>query len=124
LTELGRPEKEQVVNISIPDSLRPWVEEQARLARKTPDEFVAALLSDARARGEENGWEAVLREAMADGDPASVSDEDLARRKKEIEAKLLEALASGPAVEATPEYWAERRRILEERIANEGRGRA
>jgi Arc/MetJ-type ribon-helix-helix transcriptional regulator len=105
------------MNISIPDSLRPWVEEQARLGRKTPDEFVAAVLYDAQARGDESGWEAVLREAMSDGDPASVSDEDLARRKKEIEAKLLEALASGPSVEVTPEFWEGIRQEVRDRQA-------
>ena len=57
-------------------------------------------------------------DALAEnGDPASVSDEALQLRKREIEAQLLAALASGDPVEVTPAFWEERRRVLEERLA-------
>jgi len=108
------------MNISLPDSVGAYLEDQAAQAGLSLPEYVlrAALVAspeavkaedaDARVRqwlkAEVNGTEAISQEAVA-------------RRKRELEDALLAGLESGPALPITPEFWKERQRILQERSA-------
>jgi antitoxin ParD1/3/4 len=106
------------MNIVIPDSLRPLLQHRATQAGfNTPDEYVLQVLRAELDRGQARSIDALLREAMADGDSAGVTPEDLGRRKSEIETLLLEGLDSGDPVEVNAEFWQARRQALAERIA-------
>ncbi len=76
------------LNISLPQSLKDYVEEQvAANGYSTPSEYVQELLRrDQRLRSEEK-----------------------------LEALLLEGLNSGDPIQITPEYWENKRRQLIER---------
>jgi antitoxin ParD1/3/4 len=80
------------LTLSLPDSLRSWVEEQATLeGYANVTEFV----------------EQILRKEQHE------------RRRKwrdEVEQKLLAALDSGEPVEVTPEFWESRRQELKKRL--------
>jgi hypothetical protein len=111
------------MNISLPDVLQLIVESQARRAGKSTEEYALQLVLEGLDRNRQDA-DILLREALAEnGNPASVSDEALQQRKREIEAKLLAALDSGDPVEVTPALWEERRRILEERLARQGKAK-
>lgn len=80
-------------NINLPESLRAFVDDQARRAgHADAAAYVASLL-----RREQR------RQARA-----------------QLEAEVLKGLDSGPATEMTRDDWAELRRRLEERIAKRG----
>ncbi len=73
------------MKIEVPDSLKTWLEQQARFDdHPSVDAFVASVLHDKKRRQQEA-----------------------------IDQALREALESGDFVEITPEWWAERRRKLE-----------
>jgi antitoxin ParD1/3/4 len=77
------------MNISLPDDLKAFVDEQVSSGGYgTTSEYVRALIRDAR--------------------------KEAARQR--LEAMLLEGLSSGPATPMTDEWWAERRRELERRV--------
>ncbi len=81
------------MNITLPDSMRDWIENQARLAGHTSaDSYVVEVLRDQRDR-----------------------------LKQEIDQQLIEGLESGDPVEINDEFWAERRRVLEERTKQHAR---
>ena len=80
------------LNISLPQSLKDFVEEQAEGgAYGTPSEYVGELLRQDQIR----------------------------TAKQKLEALLLEGLDSGEPIEATPEYWENKRRRLIERHAGQ-----
>lgn len=83
------------MNISLPDDLKAWVDEQVTTGGYgTTSEFVRHLIRQAR--------------------------KDAARAR--LEALLLEGLESGEPVEMTEDWWAERRRELQRRVADRGGG--
>jgi antitoxin ParD1/3/4 len=76
------------LNISLPQSLRDYVESQVRdSGYSTPSEYVRSLLREDQKR----------------------------RAQEKLEALLLEGLESGKPIEITPEYWEAKRRQLVER---------
>jgi antitoxin ParD1/3/4 len=78
------------LNISLPESLKEFVEAQVReLGYSTPSEYVRELLRQDRRRREE----------------------------EKLEALLLQGLQSGQAIPMTPEYRERKRRQLVERQA-------
>ncbi len=76
------------MNISLPDTLRGWLEEQAAQGNQSVDAFVQKLIEDARERVY---WEWV-------------------------ESKVAEALDSGPATPMTPGEWDRLRRRITDRF--------
>jgi antitoxin ParD1/3/4 len=79
------------VNISLPESMRPFIE---RMVVKggfgSADEYVQRLVSEDQKRASQ----------------------------ERLEALLLEGIESGPSVEMTQEYWAEKKARLLEQIGN------
>ena len=77
------------MNISLPDAMKAFVEEQVQQGGfSTASEYLRELIRDAQKHA----------------------------AKERLEKLLLEGLDSGPGVEVTPEWWAERRRELERRL--------
>lgn len=75
------------MNVTLPDSMREWIEAQARMGgHSSPDGYVAAILREERQR-----------------------------LQSEIDQKLIEGLQSGDPIAINHEFWAERHRILTER---------
>jgi antitoxin ParD1/3/4 len=73
------------LNISLPDSLKDYVENQVKEGGySNPSEYIQTLVQDDRKR----------------------------KAGESIETLLLEGLNSGDPIEATPEYWEEKRRRL------------
>ena len=73
------------LNISLPQSLKDYVEKQVKEGGySTPSEFIRALLRDDHKR----------------------------RAREKLEALLLEGVNSGEPLESTPEYWERKRRQL------------
>ena len=78
------------LNISLPQSLKDYVEGQVQAAGySTPSEYVRELLRQDQQR----------------------------RAEQKLEALLLEGLNSGDPIEITPEFWENKRRQLIERHA-------
>ena len=78
------------LNISLPQSLKDYVEGQVQAAGySTPSEYVRELLRQDQQR----------------------------RAEQKLESLLLEGLNSGTPIEITPEYWESKRRQLIERHA-------
>jgi antitoxin ParD1/3/4 len=75
------------LNISLPDSLKDYVENQVKEGGYSdPSEYIQTLVRDDRKR----------------------------KAEESIETLLLEGLNSGDPIEATPEFWEEkRRRVIE-----------
>jgi Arc/MetJ-type ribon-helix-helix transcriptional regulator len=105
------------MNISLPDPLHAVAEDlAARAGFKTTDEYIADLVRRDLEQQQQKDPDYYLRRAMAEGgDPATVTPEALAKRKREIEALLIEGLNSGPAVPLTPDLWQAIRREAQER---------
>jgi antitoxin ParD1/3/4 len=76
------------LNISLPSSLKEFVENQVQESGfSTPSEYIRSLLRDDQKR----------------------------RAEEKLEALLLEGLNSGEPIEITPEYWEKKRARLIER---------
>ncbi len=76
------------MNVTLPDSMREWIETQAQMyGHSSPDGYVTELLREERQR-----------------------------LQSDIDQKLIEGLDSGDPVEINDEFWAERQRILAERV--------
>jgi hypothetical protein len=103
--------------ISIPDAIQPLLERKAlRAGFASAEEYAIQILLSEMGTGSGDESDAWLREALAGGaDPASVPQEAIAKRRREIEAMLLEGLGSGPATELTAEDWGNIRREVRER---------
>jgi antitoxin ParD1/3/4 len=79
------------INISLPDSMKTFLEEQAaKGGYGTTGEYLHALIREAQRR----------------------------EAKAKLEALLLEGLDSGPAIEITDEYWEQKRRAYDDRHRN------
>lgn len=79
------------MNISLPESLRSFVEEQVETeGYGTASEYIRELLREAKRKKED----------------------------KRIEALLIEGLDSGPAIEVTPEWWEQFKSEAIERYKN------
>ncbi len=77
------------MNISLPKSLKAWVEEQvAKGGYGTASEFFRQLLREAQQR----------------------------ELRQQIDAKLLQALDSGEPIKVTAEFWEKKRRELAKRV--------
>ena len=77
------------LNISLPPSLAGYVQEQVAAGSfRSPDEFVASLISEDRNR----------------------------KAIEELESLIQEGLDSGPPIEVTDEYWERKRAWLEKTI--------
>ncbi len=77
------------LNISLPESLKAWIDQQiAQGGYGTVSEYFRQLLREEQKR----------------------------QIREQIDAKLLAALDSGQPIPATPEFWEERRQELETRI--------
>lgn len=77
------------LNISLPQPLKNFVEEQVRQGGySTPSEYIRALLRDDQKR----------------------------RAEEKLEALVLEGLHSGEPLEASPRFWTELREELADRI--------
>jgi len=80
------------LTVSIPGSLRRFVEEQAaRAGFDTPDAYVASLLDDQRKRA----------------------------AKARLEELLMEGLNSGPPIEVDDAFWEEKLRRYDERFGED-----
>jgi antitoxin ParD1/3/4 len=78
------------MNVSLPDSLRDWIETQTRVGGHADvNHYVEQVL-----RAEQE------------------------RIHHEIERKLIEGLESGEPIEVNAAFWAERRRVLEDCLRN------
>jgi hypothetical protein len=106
-------------NISLSDALLLVAEDlAARAGFKTADDYVADLVRRDLEQLQQRDPDYFLRRAMADNDdPASVTDEALQKRKREIETLLVEGLDSGPATPMTAEDWAALRQRVVARLA-------
>jgi len=109
------------MTITVPDSLKSWIDQQASQAGfRSVDDYVAPILYRERERDQPGNAEALLRAALAEGgDPADVSPETVHRRKQEIEGKLLEGLDSGPAAPMTAASWSALGQRVATRLNNE-----
>jgi antitoxin ParD1/3/4 len=82
------------MNISLPESLKDFVESQVHQGGySTASEYIRELIRDAQRR----------------------------EARDRVNALLLEGLQSGEPVEATPEFWEERRRPVEPRLGRKAR---
>jgi antitoxin ParD1/3/4 len=82
------------INISLPETMRDWVENQVRLGGfSTASEFIRQLIREAQKQYVE----------------------------KEIEAKLLQGLASGEATEMSQKDWQDIRAEVQRRITRRNR---
>src|SRR5438105_4231233 len=95
------------MNITLPESVRNWVEAHAGQARKTPDEFVLALVEEAQKR--DHDLDELMRRDIRARTGQDATPELMEEAKRKLEAQLIEGLESGPA---TPMDWdAIRRRV-------------
>ena len=76
------------MNISLPDDLKAFVDQQVQRGYSSASEFVRELIRNAQKQA----------------------------AKEQLEALLLEGLDSGEPIEVTPEFWQERRQELKRRI--------
>jgi antitoxin ParD1/3/4 len=85
------------MDISLPESLKSWVEEQAASAGyASPAEYVQQLLHKEQ-------------------------QEQKRKLRQEVEQKLVDALDSGDPVEVTPEFWQARHEELRRRLTRQGK---
>ena len=84
------------LNISLPQSLKDYVEEQVKESGySTPSEYLRTLVREDQKR----------------------------RAQEKLESFLLEGINSGEPIEITPEYWKEKRRKLMERHKGKKNGK-
>ena len=76
------------MNISLPDDLKAFVDQQTQRGYSSASEFVRELIRNAQKQA----------------------------AKEQLEALLLEGLDSGEPIEVTPEFWQERRQELKRRV--------
>jgi len=84
------------MNISLPDSMKSWVDEQVKAGGYgTTSEFFRELVREARKR----------------------------RLQEEVDRQLLAALDGGDAVPADKKFWLKLRRDAQKRLSRDGRKR-
>lgn len=73
------------LNISLPQSLKDFVEQQVQGGGySTPSEFVRALLRDDQKRRAEEKLEALLLEGLHSGEPSKITPEYLERKRAQL----------------------------------------
>jgi Arc/MetJ-type ribon-helix-helix transcriptional regulator len=104
------------MQISLPDSWAKWVKEQAsRAGYPTPDEFVLRLLRQEKDRESGPDAQAMLREALDNGEPGKQTPEFWEEQRSAIDEKLIVAIESGPSTPMTALDWDNIRREVRER---------
>jgi antitoxin ParD1/3/4 len=84
----------QTMNISLPDQLKEFVDEQVGSGRySSVSEYVRDLIRDDEKRKAQERLEAMLMEGLQSGDPAEMTRDDWAQIRREA-AKQLEARKS------------------------------
>lgn len=88
------------MNISLPDEMREWVENEVKGGEfSSASEYFRQLVREAKAQKERAERE---------------------RKKAELEALLIEGLESGPAVPITPQWWDELLNDVDEKLRKRG----
>ena len=73
------------LNISLPQVLKDYVEEQAKNGGySTPSEYVRALVRDDQKRKAEERLEARLLEGINSGEPIEITPEDWERKRRQL----------------------------------------
>ncbi len=83
------------MNISLPEELQDYVEEQTRSGYSTPSEFVRELIREDQKRGAKERLDALLREGLNSGNPIPANAEFWTELKGEAMAKLKARKKSG-----------------------------
>ena len=107
------------MNINLPDPLHAAAKRMAaKVGFQSAEEYVSELIRrDLEGKTPPRDPDAYLREALASGgDPLAVTQESLARRKKEIDALLLEGVESGTAMPMKSGDWQAIRERIELRL--------
>jgi hypothetical protein len=107
------------MNVTLPDSVREWIETRARATGRTVDEYVLAIIHQEQAR--QGDFEAILREQIAGEYGDDAVPEMIEKVRQGYEALMLEGLDSGPAEPMTADDWADIRREVRERREKQNR---
>lgn len=77
------------LNISLPDSMRAYIEDQASTGGfSTASEYVRALVRQDQKRRAEERLEALILEGIASGEPERMTPEDWKKLKQEVLTRL------------------------------------
>ena len=76
------------MNVSLPEDLKEYAEEQTRHGYSTPSEYVRELIREDRKRKAKERLDALLLEGLNSGDPISVDAKFWTDLKREALAKL------------------------------------
>jgi len=77
------------MNISLPDDMKAFVDEQVAGGRySTASEYIRCLLRDAQSRAEEEQLEALLLDGLNSGAPADVTPERWAETRDRVARRL------------------------------------
>jgi len=84
------------LQLSLPDSMRAFVEEQAaRGGHGSADEYVRTLIREVQIRQEEEKLEAMLIEGLNSGEPIEVTEEFWAEKIRRFEERHRSGSANG-----------------------------
>ena len=83
------------MNISLPEELKDYVEEQTRSGYSTPSEFVRELIREDQKRRAKERLDTLLLEGLDSGDPIPANAEFWTELKREAMAKLKARKKSG-----------------------------
>jgi antitoxin ParD1/3/4 len=82
------------LNISLPESMRAWIDEQiAKGGYGTASEFVRQLIREAQKREAEARLEALLLEGLESGPPTEMTQADWAALKDRVVRRLSDGAA-------------------------------
>ena len=76
------------MNISLPEELKEYVEEQTQTGYSTPSEYVRELIREDQKRRAKERLDTLLLEGLNSGDPMPVNAEFWTELKREAMAKL------------------------------------
>lgn len=76
------------MNISLPEELKEYVEQQTRAGYSTPSEYVRELIREDQKRRARERLDALLLEGLDSGDPIAATPEFWSALKREALAKL------------------------------------
>jgi len=76
------------MNISLPEELKEYVEEQTHAGYSTPSEYVRELIREDQKRRAKERLDALLLEGLNSGEPIPTDDEFWTELKREAVAKL------------------------------------
>jgi antitoxin ParD1/3/4 len=83
------------LNISLPEELKEYVEEQTHGSYSTPSEYLRELIRDDKKRRSKERLDALLLEGLNSGEPAPADAEFWTELKREAKAKLEARKKSG-----------------------------